>query len=65
MGRLRIRLLDLVQEPLLLKLIESLSFSVEFIRIDKPTNSDTSDNISVDLFLKSKLFGKPEKKARL
>lgn len=54
-----------MQEPLLLKLIESLSFSVEFIRIDKPTNFDTSDNISVDLFLKSKLFGKPEKKARL
>ena len=56
MGRLRIRLLDLVQEPLLLKLIESLSFSVEFIRIDKPTNFDTSDNISVDLFLKSKFI---------
>ena len=36
------------------KLIESLSFSVEFIRIDKSTNFDTSDNMSVDLSLRSK-----------
>ena len=38
----------------MLKLRESLSFSVEFIRIDKSTNFDTSDNMSVDLSLRSK-----------
>ena len=62
MERLRIRLLGLGWAPLMLKLRESLSFSVEFIRIDKSTNFDTSDNMSVDLSLRSKLFGKLQKK---
>ena len=62
MQRLRIRLLALGWAPLMLTLIESLSFSVESIRIYKPTNSDTSDNMPVDLSLQSKLFGKLQKK---
>ncbi len=55
MQRLRIRLLDLGQAPLMLKIRESLSFSVEFIRIERPTNFEISDNISVDISLQTKL----------
>jgi len=46
----------------MLTLIESLSFSAESIRMYKPTNSDTSDNMLVDLSLRLKLFGKFQKK---
>ena len=46
----------------MLKLMESISFFVLFFRIYRLTNSDTSDNMSVDLFLRSKLFGRFQKK---
>jgi|MEHZ01.6.fsa_nt_MEHZ011628525.1_5 hypothetical protein len=48
MQRLRIRPLDFGRAPLMLKLMERLSFFAAFIRIYKPTNSDTSDNMLVD-----------------
>ena len=65
MERLRIRLLGLGWAPLMLKLRESLSFSVEFIRIDKSTNFDTSDNMSVDLSLRSKWLENSRKSASI
>ena len=61
MQRLRIRLLDLGQAPLMLKIRESLSFSVEFIRIERPTNFEISDNISVDISLQQNCVKTTEK----